>query len=158
MRYFIVISLIILAGCSSIPRPDLGTKKVAGDTFVAKETTLLGKPMGRVTWEKKPTKLDTVTTTMQTPAKWTLKIVVPLGFLSGAMMVGFMTFLTPNPRLMKLSGTIAGLCLVVAVLASAWIIASTWLLITIPIVIVAIVILYSKTKGKSLKFTQLLQQ
>ena len=146
MKALIYVSLlIILLGCSSIPLPDLGTKKVGGKTYVAERSTLLGKPIGGPKWIPIVTKGEKLTEKMSRPAEIVLWIAVPSAILSVAAML----FLTGSPLLMKRFGTIAALSMVAAVLASAWLALSMWPLVSIPLIIAIIVVLYAKSKGRS---------
>jgi len=147
MRQVLLIAIMLgIVSCGSLARPDLGSKKVAGTRYIAEQPTLLGKPVGEPRWVPLPSKKEKLVNQLQAPAEWTLKIALPLGLLSFAVML-----MIGSPGVMKIAGTAAAVFGVMSVGATAWLMATTWLLLLIPLVVVALVLGYLATRGKSLR-------
>lgn len=147
MKYYTYLFMLcLICSCSTIPLPDMGKKKVNGKTYVAEQSTLLGKPVGEPYWKEAPSKADKLTATLQKPAIWLLSLSLPIGLVSLAIMVVGVS----NPMIMKRVGTVGAICLVTAVLCGAWLLATTWLLLIIPVVVVLTIVAYKKTKGRRL--------
>jgi len=126
--------------------PQNGTVKKAGKTYMQEPPTMCGMPVGKPRWKEMPTKADKLRETLQRPAIWALGVSLPLGLVLGAvMLVG-----VSNPVAMRIAGTGAGICLVTAVGAGAWIAATMWLWAIAPIVCIGLYIGYRRTKGKRL--------
>lgn len=148
IKTIILVATLCLVGCSTIPRPDLGKKRVAGKTYVYEQSTLLGKPVGKPRYVEQESNGDKLRAQLQKPAVWTLSGALPLGLLLGAvMMVGVGT-----PKMMKWVGSASAVLLLTSIGAAAWLMATTWLLALIPLVGVALVLAYRKTLNKKLTF------
>lgn len=147
MRTFLFIMCVLLAGCGSTL---VGYKKLNRKQHEERQRTLLGKPIGKTYLVPMKSKSEKVTETMQKPAQWLLWIACPTMIMSLAMLVT-MLFLAANPRPMKLIGTIAGFSGATSIICGAWIIASMWMLVAIPVLLLLIVIGYRMTREKKLK-------
>lgn len=150
-RLIYILILPLLVACSSIALPDLGIKKVGKKTYEARQPTCLGKPVGKAFWVEIPSSSQELRKKIQAPAVWLLWLVLPLGIIS----LGAMMFVAASPGLMKLLGALSGTCLVSATLVVAWLLATQWPLLSLPIVIVVVWLAYRKTKGKKLKMSSL---
>jgi len=151
MKYVIhLLFVIVLAGCSSIPLPDEGTVKKAGKTYMKHQPTVCGMPIGKPRYEEVPSKLDRLRNKIQKPAIWLLGIMLPLGIISGAVMVVGVS----NPVVMKYAGIVCFIALLSAIGAAAWLLATTYLLVLVPIVAITLLVAYRTTKGKRLHFKE----
>lgn len=150
MKHLLIVCTLCLVSCSTIPRPDLGIKKVGGKTYVHEQSTLCGKPVGKPRFVEVESKVDKLRKQLQKPALWTLAVSLPLGLvLAAVMMVGVGT-----PAIMKKVGSAAAICLTTSVLVGAWLAATYYLAVLIPLVIVGLVLAYRKTKHKKLTLTE----
>lgn len=150
MKYITIFLCLFIAGCTSVPLPELGTKKQAGKTYEAQQTRFCGIDVGKPYWKEVPSRSAVIRATLAVPAKWTLYICVPVGLLAGAAML----WLSSTPPVMQKLGALCGICLTASVGAGAWLYASAYPLVFIPIIGAAIFVGYRKTKHKKLTLTE----
>ena len=153
-RILLLISLTLLVGCSTIPRPDLPDKKQAGKKYEAYQPTVAGIPVGKPRYRVVPSKMAATQQTLRLPAKWTLYAALPLAFLAGAACLVAVVYLQ-NPRLAKMCAVGAGALFSAALFATAWLIATTWMWVFAPLIALLIGLIvwmvYHLTKGKTLR-------
>lgn len=158
MKYIYVIPVLLLAqimcntSCAYRPLPEMGSKKVAGQTYTYEQMIALGFiKVGKPRAVVQPTQMDATKKTLRQPAKWSLWVALPGAFLA-AVACGVAVVYCQNPRLAKLCAVGAVGLFAVAMLATAWLIATTWMWAMIPGVILfvtaMIVVGYKVTKGK----------
>lgn len=146
LQLLIILCILSLAGCSSIPLPERGVVKRDGRTYVLEQPTVMGMRMGKPRWKAVPSRTDKLRDTLQKPAIYTLWVCLPLGFALTALML----WGTASPAIMKRVGVGACVCLTMSVLAGMWLLATYYLIVAVPLVAIALYFGYKKTKGKRL--------
>jgi len=130
MKHFcIYFCFILLIGCSTVPRPDLPTKKENGKRYEQYQSTCLGKPLGKPKWREVPSAMASTQATLKLPAKWTLYMALPAAFALGALCLVAAVYLQ-NEKLSKLAAVLSGASFLAALGATAWLIATTWMWVT----------------------------
>ncbi len=147
-----VAAVLILSGCSTIARPDLGIKRSGGQTYRAEQPTIFGKPVASPRWVPTVTATDKLKNQLSAPAEFLLWITIPSAILSAAGFV-YMLFFTGNPRTMKRLGIIAAISGTAAVFCAAWMLTVIWILFIVPALIIVLVIGYKITHGKKLAWS-----
>ena len=152
MRHTAVLILacatLCLTGCISvIDRPDIPIKKTTTGTYVAKQKRWMGLQCGPVYYERVPTKADETRTALRLPAVWTLGIALPIALVAFAC-----ALVLQSPPLTKKCAYVAAIALVAAFGAAAWLLATMYLLIFIPLAILVVVYGYTKMRGKGLRW------
>jgi len=139
---------LCLTGCTTIDRPDLPPKKTKQGTYEAKQSRALGFiPIGKPYYERVPTKADETRTALRLPAVWTLGIALPIALVAFAC-----ALVLQSPPLTKKCAYVAAIALVAAFGAAAWLLATMYLLIFIPLAILVVVYGYTKMRGKGLRW------
>jgi hypothetical protein len=139
--------MLLSAGCVTVDRPDLPPKKTKQGTYIAKQKRCAGIPIGKPYYERVPTKMERTQETVRRPASWLLFICLPIGIIAIAASI-----VLTNPIWSKRCATVALIALISAVIACAWLLLSTYVLLFIPLVCVFVVWCYTKTKGSGIKW------
>ena len=154
MRKFqLMIALLILTGCGSIPRPDLGIEEVGGKEYMMEQPTVAGFKVGKPRPVEVKSEMSQTKETVQEPAKWLLWIMLPLGILT-ATGCGIAVLLARSVRLARLLGIGSVGAFAASAMCVAWIIATTWMwwsaAIAISIVALIVLVAHKKTEGRSI--------
>lgn len=143
MRKLIILIAIFLASCASTPTGQ--TRKVQGEKYREVEKRL-GPLKLYTTWEKKPSQWELMQLTLKRPAKWLLTMCLPLALVLTA------ATLANTGGMQKLTGPGAVLCGLSAIGAAAWIMAVTWVLVLIPIVVIPTALWMWKWRDRGFKW------
>ncbi len=134
---FVLVGGGLLTSCSSVPLPKLGTVKHAGKKYEYRQTKLLGVPVSKPTLHPIKTKGDDNRDDIRIPAKWLLWLSLPgsvLVAIVGAVAVVYLK----QPKLARLVAVASIGLFIGALVASAWLIASTYLWLFVPILVLII--------------------
>ena len=137
------------SNCSTVPVPDMGKRKVAGKTYVAVQKRCCGMNVGKPIWKEQPSQWDKTRAMLQAPAQWTLAIALPLALIAFAA-----SAFISVPQISKWSSIIGCIAGMVAIGCAAWLLATMYLLLLIPLVILAAVFIYFKTHEKGLTWNK----
>jgi hypothetical protein len=142
-----LIVTLCLTSCATVPRTDMPVKKDARGKMEPVQDRLLGIPIGAPYYRPIATVADKAQASIQRPAIWLLGISLPMGIVAFAC-----ALVLQCPSITKKCASVAAMALVVAVGATAWLLASMYMWVLIPAVVLAVVYGYTKMKGKGFRW------